>query len=170
MNLHQKGGNRKLLHIEKTRMRDTVKIKIKNRLFYVLVLDGLSLEESTRLWQQMDIYVDDCLNISKDSICNFIHYLWWERQKVAILFITGDAMDTLKQSGIDVNVLRGVLDDFEEEQIRIPFCSLTATDFNTSLKDAVINTASRVNIYTNDNTGEFSITTSEEIFQGAFRI
>ena len=79
-------------------------------------------------------------------------------------------MDTLQQLGIDVNVLRGVLDDFEEEQIRIPYCSLMATDLNTSSKDAIINTASRVNIYTNDNTGEFSIATSEEIFQGAFRI
>ena len=158
-----------MLHIEKTRMKETVKIKIKNRLFYVLVLDGLSMEESTRLWRQMDKYAEDCLNSSKTSICNFIHYLWWERQKVAILFITGDAMDTLQSLGVDINVLRGVLDDFEEEQVRIPYCSLTATDLNTSKNDA-IKKASRVNIYTNDNTGEFSIATSEEIFQGAFRI
>ena len=42
-----------MLRLEKTRSETTVQIKILNRLFYLIALDGLSREEAARLWHEL---------------------------------------------------------------------------------------------------------------------
>lgn len=161
-----------MLYLEKKKTGDTVRIKIKNRLFYVLVLDGLSVEESWRLWKELYNYIEPVLqhgDTEYEHHGKFVHYMWWARQKVGIIILTGDVLDRLEETGVDTEEIIKVIDAFEQAEVHIPFCSMNATNF-TSSDIAERNVASRVNINTNDETGEVSVSTFSEIFYSAFRM
>lgn len=159
-----------MLHLEKVRMEDTVRIKIRNRLFYILALDGLSLEESERLWLSLLEYMNSVVKTEDGPYPQndwSVHYSWWERQKVAVLFITGDVLDRLQLIEKDPQELVETLIKFEENEIHIPYCSMNALE--GKLETGKSSVASRVSITTNDNTGEVVVSTSEEICRAAFR-
>lgn len=161
-----------MLRLEKERSDKTVRIKVLNRLFYIIALDGLSNEEADRLWHSLVEHMQTVLPVQP---CDdgklvdtkwFVHYLWWERQKVSVLFITGDAIDHLKQHGKTTQELIDVLDTFEKEEVKIPFCSANATDGAFTEQGSSL---SRVSLSTNDDDGEIIVNTTEEICRAAFR-
>lgn len=159
-----------MLHLEKKRIGSTVRIKIRNRVSYILAVDGLSLEESSRLWNSLYDRIGNMVNDENGSRLDnnmLVHYLWWERQKIAVLFLTGDVVDRLEQIGKNQKDLAQVLTDFEQNEIHVPYCSMSATDGNFEKGEDKI--ASRVSMVTNEETGEVVVNTSEEICYAAFR-
>lgn len=162
-----------MLRLEKTRSDNTVRIKILNRLFYVIALDGLSNEEADRLWHSLVEHMQRVLPAQQPSSDDkwidtkwFAHYLWWERQKVAVLFITGDAIDYMEQSDKPLQDLLDVLEEFEKKEVKIPSCSANATEGAFTGQDSSL---SRVSLSTNDDDGEIIVNTTEEICRAAFR-
>lgn len=161
-----------MLRLEKTRSETTVQIKILNRLFYLIALDGLSREEAARLWHELIERMWDVLGTTEEEARGknkwLIHYLWWKRQKVSVIFITGDIVDQLEANGKALEDLLAAIADFETEEVKIPFCSANAVEGWLSGNNND-NNLSRVSLGTNDDDGEIIVHTTEEICRAAFR-
>lgn len=158
-----------MLHLEKTRSDKTVKIKILNRLFYLAALDGLSREEAARLWHELIDHMQTVLEANGTPAPMgskwYVHYLWWEHQKVSVIFMTGDVVDQLEDATGTQDLLNAI-SEFEDEQIKIPYCSANALDGTLTGRNSAM---SRISISTNDDDGEIAVYTTEEICHAAFR-
>ena len=158
-----------MLRLEKSRSDKTVRIKILNRLFYLIAVDGLSCEEAARLWHTIIERMQEVLETPEQSAPPesewYVHYLWWENQKVSVLFMTGDVVSQLERIGKSPQDMLDVLGEFEKSEIHVPFCSANATEGAFAGQDTML---SRISLSTNDESGEITVNTTEEICRVAF--
>ena len=149
-----------MLYVEKI-VRDTVSIKVKNRIFYAVAISGISHEETTRLSGKLYAMFGDEFG----DIGSIIHQFWWEDKKVAIIFMTGDLYNKeLYEDEIDIDKAKVILDEFDKE-LKIPHISIKSGD---EIKE--VPSVSMIGMSAKDEDGEFSIFASnEEIFTGCMR-
>ena len=108
-----------------------------NKLSYMVVLDSVSLEETERICQEME------------NICPDMNYLWWERQKVGIIF----AVD----KPIDCDALK----ECEQREIHCSYVTVTKEFFEGETPEKTA--ASRVSVYT-DEEKAVRVDTTSNIF------
>ena len=151
-----------MLYVEKIVGERTVKVVVKNRLFYIVAISGISHEETSRLADELykSLEKEDSYNIG-----NVVHHIWWENQKVAVIFVTGDIYDEdLYEGKLDVEEVKAAVEEFDSE-IKIPHLSIKPGD---EVKG--IPAVSMIGMIAKDEEGEFSVFTSnEEIFTGCMR-
>lgn len=142
-----------MLHIEKIGGEKSTRIIVKNRLFYVLAVDGISHEEIYRLNNELYSRIKDAGNVS--------HVLWWEDQKIGVIFVTGEVLDN---DTVDTQKMKEIIKDFESSEINVPHLSIMCGD---TLRGIL--TASRLGMIAKDKEGEIAIFTNEELFTGCIR-
>lgn len=150
-----------MLHVEKIVEDSCTCIRIKNRLFALIAIDGVSQDETERLCSKLYEMMGNVGAQFEETIKRKISHLWWENQNIAILFITGDVLD----SEVNNIILKAVLKTFCDSEINVPNLLLTAEDLKSNIPSV-----SRLNVVVGDEDGEFSIITNDEIFIGAFRV
>lgn len=113
-----------MLHIHTNNNASTTEVFVRNRLYYLLILDSVSKEETHRLWEEFDNTLESAYgeDDKREVIKTAIHYLWWEKSMVGAIFITSDIFPLLEEeSPTPINELITVT---EKEEIKIPYCSM----------------------------------------------
>ncbi|WP_304411291.1 hypothetical protein [Bacteroides acidifaciens] len=118
-------------------------ITCEDELTYLVVLDSISNEETERITDEF-----------RELIPN-VNYLWWENQKIGIIFLTEQFPDYDELAVCEVN------------NIHCQYLSMTGKTFLTPTPPS-LGTASRVNVTTTDE-NNILVATSEPIFRGKFR-
>ena len=118
-------------------------ITCENELTYLVVLDSISNEETERI-------TDEFMELIPN-----VNYLWWENQKIGIIFLTEQFPDYDELAVCEAN------------NIHCQYLSMTGKTFLTHTPPS-LGTASRVNVTTTDE-NNILVATSEPIFRGKFR-
>lgn len=123
-----------------TNVGEATCITTENELTYLVVLDSVSKEETERIFDRME------------ELCPDLNWIWWETQKVGIMFLVGEAPN------------KNEIEKIEQEEIHCPYIS-------TLQKDVLNETnagSSRVSVYTEDK-NVVCVSTSSTIFRGPLK-
>lgn len=129
-----------MLKLVATNAGEATCITTETELTYLVVLDSISKEETERIFDMME------------EVCPNLNWIWWETQKVGIIFLVDDTPN------------KSEIEKIEQKEIYCPYISTLQKDALTEANAG----SSRVSVYTEDK-NVVCVSTSSTIFRGPLK-